>query len=134
MADPEAQCQREGIKQRQEARGAALKVLHKATNDVRFPLGALRNVLRYARALMPSDVGTLRDALPALAKRIERVQAVAAEAPGLAWPEATELLRDAERMRDDATAALAEFDRRMEAQEAERRRRLGLPDESKAAR
>lgn len=104
----------------------ALMRLRKATSNVRYPLGALRDVLGYARALMPSDVGTLRDALPALITAIDRVQGLAAEAPEVAWPEPPgllrdELLRDAERFRDDGTTALVQFDRRWAEQEAARR-------------
>jgi hypothetical protein len=117
-ADPEAQRQRAETKGRDRARCDSLLILEKATNDVRFPLGALRKVLRWGRFVMGSDASPVREALPKLVAAIERVLALVGDEP---WPESVEPLQEAERFREDATAALAEFDQRWAEQEAARR-------------
>lgn len=136
-ADPEMQARRAAEEARNKERSGALATLALKCNGLsglRFPLGALRQVLDIAPAVMESDATPVRNTLPAVIAAIERVQALAQEVPEVAWPEATELLRDAERMRDDAISALRTFDQRLEEQERTRRRRLGLPEESGAAR
>lgn len=136
-ADPEVQAAQAAADVRSKACSDALAILKlklNGLNGLRFALGALRRVLDIARAVMESDATSVRNTLPPVITAIERVQALAAEAPEVAWPESVELLQEAEHMRDDATAALRDFDRRMEEQEQMRRRRLGLPEDSEAAR
>lgn len=132
--EAEAQRAREAVEQQRvkERRDALAYLAHHET-AVRFPLGALRDVLKVANAVMDSDAAPLRRVLPGLEQSIERVRALVEREP---WPDGEERLRGqqhpptGEAMLADARAALAEFDRRMAEQEQMRRRRL----ESGAAR
>lgn len=117
---------------RNKERQDAIAYLKHHETSVRFPLGALRDVLKVARAVMDSDAAPVRRVLPGLEQSIERVRTLMKRE---SWPEGQQRLRgqhplQGEDLLADAHAALAEYNRRFAEQEQMRRRRL----ESGAAR
>lgn len=123
-ATPEAQAGRAAEEARDRERRDAIAYLKHAETKVRFPLGALREVVEIAgkagKLLMPSDATPLRDILPLLEQAVARVRALIAQEP---WPEAEERLQgrnQGETLLADARAVLAEFDHLLAEREAAR--------------
>lgn len=114
-----------------ERRDAFKRVEYWMNSKVTFALRPVRQAVEYKNAAMESLATPLREQLPRLKQETEVLRGMVRADP---WAEGRAVLDTADAKIASADSYLAQFDALRAGDEATRRRRLGLPEESEAPR